>query len=274
MEYTQHTTNRFVDIKFYEEKLSPVCGYWNEKLIPLEEALKFLRSRMNELQKYIETAKNNCHFPSEHGLTHDESAALFLYATEENVNSLNRMLNQTLRSSDRSSVKPWFPYLKLLDTAVAKLPTVRKNVWRAVINDVDRDFKKGEEFTWWTVTSCSLSMDTVANHLPSESKITLILIEAIHGKYISGYTEHPDEGEVLLMPGTELRVVSDSLDYSDSIKIIHLMEISEDNDEQLPSAIAIMKASSQTEGSQEQQRQSHKSGLICGGRPLTYSICT
>jgi hypothetical protein len=239
-ENTPHPINRFVDVEFHNNKLSPIHGYRSEKLIPLENALKFIEPRIDGLEHSIKTAKKCCHFPSEHGLTHDESAAVFLYTMEEGNNSFYRVLNQSLQSEDRSALKPWFPYLKLFDTALAKLPTVKKNIWRGVIGDIGKNFKKNEELIWGSVTSCSLQIDTITNFLASETTLTLILIEAVHGKYVSGYTNYPNEDEVLLGPGTQLRVVSDGLDHPGGINVVHLLEISEDSDEQLPSSMIAM----------------------------------
>jgi hypothetical protein len=85
-----------------------------------------------------------------------------------------------------------------------------------------------------------LQIDTITNFLASETTLTLILIEAVHGKYVSGYTNYPNEDEVLLGPGTQLRVVSDGLDHPGGINVVHLLEISEDSDEQLPSSMIAM----------------------------------
>ena len=117
--------SRFIDTKFDNKQLPPICGYWSENLVPLEQALKLIIPRVEQLDRSIKAARKYCRFPSEHGLTHDESAALYLYTMEGGENSFYRILNDALRSEDRPALKPWFPYLKLLDTAFSKLPTVR-----------------------------------------------------------------------------------------------------------------------------------------------------
>ena len=40
--------------------------------------------------------------------------------------SFYRVLNRALRSEDRSSLKPWFVFLKLFATALGKLPNLKK----------------------------------------------------------------------------------------------------------------------------------------------------
>ncbi|CAM4928333.1 unnamed protein product [Rotaria socialis] len=116
--------NRFTDIESKPIQLPPVYGYLSHPLLPLEKALEPIASQINQLSRYKKIAINECHFPSEHGLTRDESAAVYL-----------------------SSLKPWFGYLKLFDTAIQKLPTVRKNLWRGVSKDIAKNFKKGDEFS-------------------------------------------------------------------------------------------------------------------------------
>ena len=206
--------NRFVDNEFDNKKLPPICGYWSEDLVSLEEALKPIVPRIEQLDRSIAAAKKYCHFPSEHGLTRDESAAVYLYTMEGGNNSFYRVLNQALRFEDRRALKPWFPYLKLFDTALCKLPSVRRNIWRGVIGDIGHDLKKNEELTWWNVSSCSLSVDVIKDFLSFQNRSTLFLIEAVHGKDISRYTNYPNENEVLLGPGVQMRVVADALDHA------------------------------------------------------------
>jgi hypothetical protein len=234
---TSQTISRFVDTEFDNKKLPPLSGYWSEKLVPLEDALKPIEPRFDELKRSIKAAKKYCHFPSEHGLTHDESAAVYLYTMEGGDNSFYRVLNEALRSEDRPAIKPWFPYLKLLDTALLKLPTVRRNIWRGVVGDIGMKLKKNEELTWWSVTSCSLSMDVIKDFLAFEKTSTLFLIEAVNGKCLSGYTNYLNEDEVLLAPGTQLRVMANTLNHPAGLSIVHLMEVSED---QLASPMAEM----------------------------------
>ncbi|CAF4036442.1 unnamed protein product [Rotaria sordida] len=74
-------TNRFTDC--YSEKQSgPIGGYWKYPLVSLKDALASVLSKINGLDRDIKEAYDHCHFPSEHGLTKDEAAALFLYTLE------------------------------------------------------------------------------------------------------------------------------------------------------------------------------------------------
>jgi hypothetical protein len=222
--------HRFTDIESTPKRLTPVYGYLTHPLLPLQKALEPISSKLDQLDRFSKIAKNECHFPSEHGLSRDESAAIFLYTMEWGENSFYQVLNRALRAEDRSSLKPWFAYLKLFDTAANKLPTVRQNLWRGVARDITKNFKKGDEFTWWSISSCSTSVNIVKDFLGSNS--TLFLIEAVNGKDVSNYTHYPSENEVILCSGTRLRVVSDSL-YQPPMHLIHLQEVTDDNEEQI-----------------------------------------
>ncbi len=102
----------------------------------LEQALESIIPRVDRLHELISIAKANCHFPSEHNLTHDQSAAIYLYTMEWNENIFYQTIKQDLRSNDTSTAQSWWPYLTLFDTAVQKLPNRRLNVWRGVNRDV------------------------------------------------------------------------------------------------------------------------------------------
>ncbi|CAF1234185.1 unnamed protein product [Rotaria sordida] len=222
--------NRFADIDLSFKKLPPVYGYRSQKLVPIEKALENIMSEIDELPYYIKTAKKYCHFPSEHGLTRDESAAIYIYTMEWDETSLYRVLNKALRSENRQALKIWFPYLKLFDTALDKIPTVKEVVWRGVPLDIGKSFTKNQMITWWTVNSCSSSVDVIKNFLGNDRKSTLFLIEAVNGKQISGYSALKNEGEVILRMGTEFRVKSNALDHPYGSHVVHLIEVDDNND--------------------------------------------
>ena len=226
--------SRFIDTELDNKQVAPIYGYWNEELVSLEQALELIKPRIAQLNRSIKAAKKHCRFPSEHDLTRDESSALFLYTMEGGGdNSFYRVLNRALRSEDRPALQPWFPYLKLLDTALSKLPPVKGSIWRGVHGDIGKDLRKNQDLTWWSVTSCSLSVDTIKEFLASEAASTLFMIEVANGKDISAYTNYPSEDEVLLRPGIQLRVVANPLNLADGIYLVHLIEVCDDNKEQL-----------------------------------------
>ena len=225
--------NRFGDIDVSFKHLSPVYGYHSQKLVSLEKALEPLVSQIDELPRYIKIAERHCHHPSKHGLTHDESAAIYIYTMEWDETSLYRVLNNALRSENREELKIWFPYLKLFDTALSKLPTVKEVIWRGVPLDIGQSFTKNQVVTWWSISSCSSSVDVIKTFLMNKHDSTLFLIEAKHGKKASGYTGFENEDEVILTLGTQLRVKSNSLEHPSGFNVVHLIEIDDNNDTQM-----------------------------------------
>ena len=107
-----------------KQMLIPIAGYERQPLVSLEEACKPLQGILDhQLKQNIFIAKKNSEQPK-NGLTQDESASIHLYTMEWNASkqSLYSVLNQALRSADRAKLVPWFRYLKLLMTAIFKLP--------------------------------------------------------------------------------------------------------------------------------------------------------
>ncbi|CAF3939737.1 unnamed protein product, partial [Rotaria sp. Silwood1] len=233
--------NRFGDIDASFKRLPPVYGYHAEKLVSLEEALQAIKAHINGLPHFIKIAKQYCHFPSEHGLSHDQSAAVYIYTMEWGETTLYRVLNKALRSENRQALKIWFPYLKLFDTALDLLPTVKEGVWRGIPLDICKNFTKNQTLTWWSFNSCSSSVNVIKNFLGGENNATLFLIETFNGKKISGYTEYENEDEIILRMGTRFRVKSDILKQSNGSYLVHLIELGDNNDQPLASDINQLK---------------------------------
>jgi hypothetical protein len=119
------------------------------------------------------------------------------------------------------------------------------SLWRGVNLDISKNFTEGEEITWWSFNSCSSSVKVIKQFLGSVS--TLIMIEAKNGKQISTYSNFPQENEVILGLGTRLCVASDALEHS-SLNVVHLRELSDENDEGLSSSLASMSVGSSMKG--------------------------
>ncbi|CAF1468412.1 unnamed protein product [Adineta steineri] len=234
---------RFTNVDHKPTRLPPVYGYRTHPLLPLRQALEPILPHIIELDEFIQIAKTECHFPSEHGLTREESAAIYIYTMDWGEQSLYRVLNGLLRINDRTVLVPWHNYLKLFDSALKKLPSHQISLWRGVNVDISKNFKEGEELTWWNITSSS-SLLKVAKQFLGQSS-TLFLIEAKNGKLISAYSNFPAENEVILGMGTRVRIVSDPLDSS-SLNVVHLVELLDKNDEKLPSTLSAMNIDTST----------------------------
>jgi hypothetical protein len=111
--------------------------------------------------------------------------------------------------------------LKLLITALDKLPSCPITVWRGVGDITGSDFVEDNVHTWWSLNSCS-SRVNVAACFGGEMG-TLFCINAIHGKNITAYAANQHEEEIVLLPGTSLRVKCTL--YEPNVRsIVHLEE--------------------------------------------------
>ena len=80
---------------------------------------------------------------------------------------MHKFLNQSLDDRDREIIKPYFPYIKLMNTALDKLPKYKDTVWRGVKTEKDSSSKyvEGQVITFWSYTSTSKKGKVVQNFL-------------------------------------------------------------------------------------------------------------
>lgn len=158
-----------------------------------------------------------------HGLDRDECGSFNLYSAES---EFYPAVNRNLRNRDRNALKSFFPILKLMQRARSKLPKQRRAVWRGVRGvDMRGMFPTGREVWWWGFSSCSTSMDTLKEEqfCGNAGIRTVFMIETINGVDISRYSSMSEEAEVLLFPGTKLRVKA-SWEMAEGLIMIHLEE--------------------------------------------------
>jgi hypothetical protein len=229
VEYMKKISSRFTTGIVDEPKQVrlPITGYTNERLLTLEETCAPLTTIVSHLESHIWVAKQNSRNPQD-GLTQDESAAIRLYTMEwgQGASSLYYLLNQTLKATDRTQLRPWFKYLKLFITALAKLPFApRQSVWRGVTRDLSAEFPVGNEMIWWSFSSCTTSLSVLESdvYLGRIGARTLFSIDAINGKFIRKHSHFDTEDEILLLPGTVLEVQS-QLNPAPDLYIIHLKQ--------------------------------------------------
>ena len=224
---------RITDASYQRKRLPPVYGYFSHPLLPLHQALQPIIPRIEGLEEYIKIAKKECHFPSEHGLDRDQSAAIYLYTMDWGEKSLYRLLNAELREENRSKLIPWHGYLKVFTVALGKIPAKKRNLWRGIKGRVAHEYNENEILTWWSINSCTTKINAVEQFLGTEA--TIFMIEAENSKDISIYSNFPGEQEVILPLGTMLRVHSGPLTNS-VIQIIHLIEQNEEQETELAAA--------------------------------------
>lgn len=80
-----------------------------------------------------------------------------------------------------------------------------------------------DELIWWSINSCSLDVHVIEHFLSADS--TIFMIEAMNARNISGYTNYPNEHEVILSPGICLQVVANTMHHTGGLHIVHLREI-------------------------------------------------
>ena len=211
--------------------LQPITGYAREPLLPVEEACKPLESIIPQLSTYVWIAKENSKTPQD-GLTQDESAAIHLYTMEwdETLDgknaSLYAQLNRTLRLADRTKLRPWFRYLKLFLTGLAKIPPVpHQTIWRGVKKDHSAEYVANSRVSWWAFSSCTTSLEVLESdlYLGNTGTRTLFSIEAINGRSVRSHSYFQVEDEILLLPGTYFEVKS-QFNPAPDLHIIHLRQ--------------------------------------------------
>ena len=212
--------------------LRPIFGYACEPLVSLEEACQPLLNIVPHLSSHIFIAKQNSKNPLDN-LTDNESAAIRLYTMEwyddDDLNSnisLYLYLNESLRTTNRTLLRPWFKYLKLFLTALAKLK-IKKNLtlWRGVEGDYSDYYSPGSEIIWWSISSCTTSLNILQSplYLGDVQMRTIFLIETLNGRSVRNHSQFNDEEEILLFPGSCFQVKS-RLNPSPHLHIIHLVQ--------------------------------------------------
>ena len=221
------SARRFADIGVLPKRmLAPIDGYETEPLVSLEEAVEPLVDIVPKIKRNVFVVKQNCTEP-EDGLSTDESAAIMLYTYESmpHDHSLYVILNATLREEKRQKLIPWFRYLRLVLTALARLPSERHFVNRGVKEDLRAQYPAGKTFIWWGFSSCTSNVGVLENEqfFGKTGTRTLFQIVCHTGKNIKNHSFLPTEDEILLLPARQF-VVKGSLDSGNELHIIQLEE--------------------------------------------------
>lgn len=210
------------------EYLLPIKGYEKKPVVSLEEAIEPIVVYVPEVKRMAHLAKCRCKKPPADGLSVDESASIMLYSMDwqPKEECLYHVLNATLRSEDREKLVPWFLYLKLILTALDRLPLTHRSVYRGIKLDLTKDYSKGSRVIWWGFTSCTSTIAVLSNKdfMGSSGTRTFFTIECTSGKDISQHSYYANEEEILLPPGREFQV-SACLDQSGGLYIVQLKEV-------------------------------------------------
>lgn len=195
-------------------------------LVSLEEAVTPLVSLVPNIEQMVWIVKQNCIRPKD-GLSPDESASIMLYTIqwEPYDQSFYVILNTALRAANREELKPWFSYLRLVITALQKLPSTRYTIYRGIKLDLSSQYRRGDTVVWWGISSCSSSIETLKNEsfLGKDGTRILFSIECDSGKNIKSHSYNAEEDEILILPARQFEVVG-CLDQGNGLQIIQLRE--------------------------------------------------
>eukprot|EP00455_Lapot_gusevi_P040420 TRINITY_DN4572_c0_g1_i3.p1 TRINITY_DN4572_c0_g1~~TRINITY_DN4572_c0_g1_i3.p1 ORF type:complete len:403 (+),score=61.59 TRINITY_DN4572_c0_g1_i3:117-1211(+) len=220
-------SSRVVDVESGSSHLNPICGLADQPLLSLAECIK--RSGLPGLAINVRCATlfaknlllNKKHKQQECALTADEIAAIHLYTQES---SFYTRLNAMLRDSNRSVLRPLFPYLKLLMTGIRKLPFFEGLLFRGVRKNLVGQYLVGADVVWWSLGSTSASLSVLTSNLfcGASGDRTVFQIQAKYAVDISEFSAVPGEFERILLPGTTLEVQSTAL--LGDLQMVHLQE--------------------------------------------------
>jgi len=118
----------------------------------------------------------------------------------------SRNLNQCLNNQDRSKIKKYFKYLRLLFEAMQCLPKQKRTLYRGLAVNLYDKWTEGETITFWGVSSCTSDLSVAQNFAKSAGSSTICTIECTTASDISELSFYSHEKESLLMPGTKLLV--------------------------------------------------------------------
>ncbi|CAF1348155.1 unnamed protein product [Adineta ricciae] len=250
--YVQPTTNesqRKTGRKHFEyfcittQNISKLIdGYQNEPDVSLEEALKFTNRKIAHLPECIAQAKAKCNRSTKHRLTHDESAAIYLYSMNWEPSSLCEELKRAFDSGQRAQVKPWFKYLKLLKNALDKLPYAKTTIFQGTSYDSQLEeklmryqnssnsmFSSGPTPLYPSLGSAVTSIDEIKDCLNGPSII--LAYEPNYGRLVGDYTENNQMKVIIfpekksdgsILPGAKLLVMKTVEHQTDGSVFIHL----------------------------------------------------
>lgn len=139
------------------------------------------------------------------GLTRDEAASINIYTLESPV---YKVLNSMLLKGDRDPLNPWFPYLKLLLTALHKLPSCPGTYYRGVSADIASQYTKGTKVVWWAFSSSTATIEALRDFMAPGKPRVLFSLEVERVVDINKFSSFAKEDERLLLPGIPLTVKS------------------------------------------------------------------
>ncbi|MEU0301780.1 ADP-ribosyltransferase domain-containing protein [Streptomyces sp. NPDC006175] len=206
MELHQLYLDRLASVKDEGLVLPAITGVFDTPLLDFQEAVSPVASLLAGIGRHVEQSHDFGKRRADElagELTADAIAALYLYTCES---AFYREINAVLRSPDRAKVVPYLPYLRLLFSAVSRLPAHTRPLWRGVALDLRAQYPLGRTVTWWGVSSCTSEVGVARSFLGSRGKRTLFEVTPVKAVGIRRFSAFTGEEEFILSPGTQLKV--------------------------------------------------------------------
>ncbi|MET9800124.1 ADP-ribosyltransferase domain-containing protein [Streptomyces sp. NPDC006368] len=206
MELHQLYLERLTGVKDEGLVLPAISGVFDTPLMDFQDAVAPVAEVLSGLFRHIDRSHEFGKRRADEtagGLSADAIAALYLYTCES---TFYREINAVLRSPDRARVVPYFPYLRLLFSAVSGLPAHTRPLWRGVSLDLRAQYPVGRTVTWWGVSSCTSELSVARSFLGNRGKRTLFEVHPARAVGIRSFSAFTGEEEYILAPGTQLKV--------------------------------------------------------------------
>lgn len=198
-------------------ELAPITGIGALPQISLAEAVAPLEARLRGIASLVTHAqgiatKLRASSPTlfAHGLSADEVAAVHLYTLGS---GFYKLLNEALRASDRKHASAYLPYLRHFLSALTKLRAAVQGsgvpstpLYRGVHKDLRGEYAVGKTITWWGVSSCTPKLEIARQFLGGAGRRVLFEVHAPRAVSIRPFSAYAQEDELVLAPGTQLRV--------------------------------------------------------------------
>lgn len=213
----------FEEVDDKEKNLSPISGIMD---LELAKTLALAIGKVccmsdvkSSVNKGNELAKKNVGNPTIQ-MDGELYGAILLYTS----NAIYKELNQVLRNENRTGVKKYFNYLRMLFEALNRMQKKEMTLWRGISVDLSKQYKVGQTVTWWGISSCTSAKSVAENFMHScGGDCSLLTIDTKTATDISEMSYYSSEKESLLAPGTQLLVKS--IEKKGKIAHIHLEEI-------------------------------------------------
>lgn len=206
-----------------DNNLTPISGVMELELKKtlLEACKKICTSGdvKSSVTRGSNLVKNNAGSPNKE-MDKELYGSILLYTS----NAIYKDLNKVLREQNRTGVKKYFDYLRMLFEAADRLPKKETRLWRGISVDLSKQYTTGSTITWWGVSSCTSDQNVAKNFMNGcGGDCSLLTIDSKTAIDISDLSFYSSEKESLMMCGTQLEVVS--CEKKGKISHIHLKEV-------------------------------------------------